>query len=79
MADMVIVAYRPKPGCEAALADHLADHVPFLRSLGLATDRPAGLMRAAIGRFHNARATAGADRKAMRLLARTSSGCVVFR
>ena len=49
MTDMVIVAYRPKPGCEAALADLVTDHVPFLRRLGLATDRPASIMRAADG------------------------------
>ena len=49
MADVVIVAYRPNPGCDAALADLVADHVPFLRRLGLVTDRPASIMRAADG------------------------------
>ena len=49
MADIVIVAYRPKPGCEAALAELVTDHVPLLRRLGLATDRPASIMRAADG------------------------------
>ena len=49
MADMVIVAYRPKPECEAALAALVADHVPLLRRLGLATDRAALAMRAADG------------------------------
>ena len=49
MADIVIVAYCPKPGCEAALTELLADHVPHLRRLGLATDRPATVMRAADG------------------------------
>ena len=41
MADVVIVACRPRPGCEAALLDLTRDHVPHLRRLGLATDRPA--------------------------------------
>ena len=49
MSDMVIAAYRPKPGHEAALAALLADHAPHLRRLGLATDRPAAIMRAADG------------------------------
>ena len=41
MQNMVIVAYRPKPGREAALAALVKEHVPRLRGLGLATDRPA--------------------------------------
>ncbi len=41
MGDVVLVAYRPKPGCEAALLELLKDHVPHLRRLGLATNRPA--------------------------------------
>ncbi|MEP9359128.1 hypothetical protein [Sphingomonas sp. KR3-1] len=45
MGDMVIVAYRPKPGKAAALETLARDHVPFLRRLGLATDRPALIMR----------------------------------
>ncbi len=49
MGDMVIVAYRPKPGQEAALLALVKDHVPFLRRHGLATDRPALAMRAADG------------------------------
>lgn len=36
---MVIVAYRPKPGKEAALLQLTREHVPALRKLGLATDR----------------------------------------
>ncbi len=47
--DMVIVAYRPKPGQEAALVRLVAEHVPLLRSWGLATDRPHLVMRAADG------------------------------
>jgi len=49
MGDMVIVAYRPKPGQDAALLDLMRDHVPFLRRLGLATDRPALAMRGSGG------------------------------
>jgi len=45
MGDVVVVAYRPKPGQDAALLDLVRDHVPFLRRLGLATDRPALAMR----------------------------------
>jgi len=45
MGDMVIVAYRPKPGQDAALLDLIRDHVPFLRRLGLATGRPPLAMR----------------------------------
>ncbi len=47
--DVVIVAYRPKPGQEAALAGLVAEHVPLLRSWGLATERPHLVMRAADG------------------------------
>ncbi len=46
MADLVIVAYRPRPGCEAALLDLTRDHVPHLRRLGLATDRPSLVLQA---------------------------------
>ena len=49
MGDVVIVAYRPKPGCGAALEALLRTHVPELRRLGLATERPATLMRAVDG------------------------------
>ena len=41
MGDMVIVAYRPKPGKAEALLKLTMDHVARLRRLGLATDRPA--------------------------------------
>jgi hypothetical protein len=41
MGDMVIAAYRPKPGRSAELLALTKDHVPRLRRLGLATDRPA--------------------------------------
>lgn len=40
MGDMVVVAYRPKPGREADLLALVREHVPDLRAWGLATDRP---------------------------------------
>jgi hypothetical protein len=49
MGDMVIVGYRPKPGCDAALLDLVRTHVAELRTLGLATDRPALAMKAKDG------------------------------
>ena len=51
MPDLVIVACRPKPGCEAALARLARDHHPRLAALGLVTDRAPVLMRAADGRL----------------------------
>lgn len=49
MGRMVIVAYRPRPGKDALLLELTKEHVPILRSLGLATERPALAMRAADG------------------------------
>jgi hypothetical protein len=49
MGVMVIVAYRPKPGCEHKLEELVREHVPCLRTLGLVTDRPAQAMRAKDG------------------------------
>jgi hypothetical protein len=46
---MVIVAYRPKPGKDDVLLSEVRDHVHLLRSEGLATDRPATVMRAKDG------------------------------
>lgn len=45
MGVMVIVAYRPKPGCAEDLEALVREHVPCLRALGLVTDRPAQAMR----------------------------------
>jgi hypothetical protein len=45
MSDVVIVAYKPLPGCEAALEALVRDHAPFLRGLGLVTERAPILMR----------------------------------
>lgn len=39
-ATLVIVAYKPKPGREAELVQLTREHVPLLRSEGLATDYP---------------------------------------
>ena|SRR5579871_5701446 len=49
MGTLVIVAYRPKPGCAQALIDLVSEHVPYLRGLGLVTARPAQAMLAADG------------------------------
>ncbi len=49
MGDICIVAYRPKAGREAELDTLIADHAPFLRRIGLATERPSTLMRGADG------------------------------
>ena len=49
MGEMVIVAYRPRPGKHEELLTLVRTHVPFLRRLGLATDRPALAMRGADG------------------------------
>lgn len=49
MGDMVIVAYRPKPGREDDLLALTRDHVPALRRLGLATGRAPLAMRSRDG------------------------------
>lgn len=49
MSDMVIVAYRPKAGREDELLALTREHVPLLRRLGLATERPALAMRSKEG------------------------------
>lgn len=46
---LVIASYRPEPGLDDALLTLVREHVPTLRRLGLATDRPALAMRAADG------------------------------
>ena len=47
--ERVIVAYRPKPGQEAALDALTREHVTILRRLGFATNAPAVAMRAGDG------------------------------
>jgi hypothetical protein len=49
MGDMVIVAYRPKAGYEDDLLSLTREHVPELRRLGLATERPTLAMRSKDG------------------------------
>jgi hypothetical protein len=39
-ARLSIVAYKPKPGKDADLLALAQEHVPFLRRLGMVTDRP---------------------------------------
>lgn len=51
MGLIVIGAYRPRPGKDAELLTLLRDHVPLLRELGLATDRPVQLMKSGEGVF----------------------------
>ena len=47
--NLVIVAYKPKPGKEAALLELTREHVALLRSEGLATKRPVVAAQAADG------------------------------
>ena len=49
MGRTVIVVYRPKKGKDAKLVEVIKDHLPVLRSQGLATDRKPIVMRAADG------------------------------
>lgn len=49
MGQIVIAAFKPKPGLEAELNQVIADRLPLLRRLGLATDRENVTMRAANG------------------------------
>lgn len=46
---IVIVAYKPFAGKEEALLALTRKHLPILRSIGLVTDRPAIVCRAADG------------------------------
>jgi hypothetical protein len=46
---LVIVAYKPKPGKEADLLQLTREHVPMLRSEGLATDHPVTACQAKDG------------------------------
>lgn len=49
MGRIVIAAFKPKPGMEGELLHVIADRLPLLRRLGLATDRVNITMRAANG------------------------------
>ena len=49
MGKFVIVAYRPRPGKAQELLQLTREHLPILRSQGLATDRPSYVMRSVDG------------------------------
>jgi hypothetical protein len=50
MAGSIAVAcYKPKPGCDAALAELVREHLPILRSQNLVTDRESIMMRSKDG------------------------------
>ena len=49
MGRITIAAFMPRPGKEAELLGVIADRLPLLRRLGLATDRPHVLMRSTSG------------------------------
>lgn len=51
MSCIVIVGYRPKPGCGDELGALMKTHVPRLRAEGLATERQSIVARAADGTF----------------------------
>ncbi|MCZ4272700.1 hypothetical protein [Maritalea porphyrae] len=51
MSRIVIVGYRPKQGCDEALAELMKTHVQRLRDQGLATERQSIVMRASDGTF----------------------------
>lgn len=51
MSCIVIVGYRPKPGCDDGLGALMKTHVPRLRAEGLATERQSIVARAADGTF----------------------------
>ena len=48
-ARLSIVAYRPKPAQESELLSLTAEHVPYLREKGMATERPHVVARASDG------------------------------
>lgn len=49
MGRISVAAFRPKPGKEQDLLEVIADRLPILRRLGLATNRAPVLMRAKDG------------------------------
>ena len=49
MGRFVIVAYKPKPGMEQALAAAVEKHLRVLREEALVTGKPAHVMRASDG------------------------------
>lgn len=51
MGKISIAVYRAKPGKDEELKQLIADRMPFMRKLGLVTDRPNITMRARNGEF----------------------------
>ncbi|MEO3408177.1 hypothetical protein AAFN85_29955 [Mucilaginibacter sp. CAU 1740] len=49
MGQIVIVAYKPKPGKEETLKQLMKTHLPRLKQEGLVTDRESIIMEAADG------------------------------
>ena len=49
MGQIAVIAYRPKPGCDAELLALTHEHHPILHREGLVTDRPPIVSRAADG------------------------------
>ena len=49
MGQIVIAAYKPKPGKEEALKQLMSTHLPRLKQEGLVTDRESIMMEAADG------------------------------
>jgi hypothetical protein len=49
MGQVVIAAYRPKPGQDKLLLEVVKTHVPILRQQKLATARPVQVLRASDG------------------------------
>jgi quinol monooxygenase YgiN len=49
MGSISVACYRPRPGCEQALAALVREHLPPLRAQGLVTARESIVMRTADG------------------------------
>jgi hypothetical protein len=49
MGQFVIVTFKPKAGMEEDLREVVLNHVPTLQSIGLATSRPAYIMKSKNG------------------------------
>ena len=49
MGVTVMALFRPKPGKDGDLMACMRDHLPILRTQGLATDRPTTVLRAKDG------------------------------
>lgn len=49
MGSISVACYKPKPGCEDALAEAVRGHLPPLREQGLVTDRESIVMKTADG------------------------------